>query len=140
MTTEKQLDLLVRVLREDLSSSDLSAAENRIRQNLTEAGFLGWDFESDTRSIALTKTGMRALDDALVLFAPPFRRVNGAIDVEHERLLHVCAASQFATTQEALCGFTPEHERGWDFPSDLEIAKLTTCPDCWNEKGAKKIR
>ena len=80
------------------------------------------------------------LDDALVLFAPPFRRVNGAIDVEHERLLHVCAASQFATTQEALCGFTPEHERGWDFPTDLEITKLTTCPDCWNEKGAKKVR
>lgn len=86
MTTEKQLDLLVRVLREDLSSSDLSTSENRIRQNLTEAGFLGWDYESSARSIALTKTGMRALDDALVLFAPPFRRVNGAIDVEHESI------------------------------------------------------
>jgi hypothetical protein len=140
MTTEKQLDLLVRVLREDLSSSNLSNAENRIRLNLFEAGLLGWDFESETRGIRLTKAGMRALDDALVLFAPPFRRVNGAIDVEHERLLHVCTASQFGTTQEALCGFTPEHERGWDFPTDLEIAKLTTCPDCWNEKGAKKVR
>lgn len=60
--------------------------------------------------------------------------------LDERGLLHVCVASQFATTQEALCGFTPEHERGWDFPTDLEITKLTTCPDCWNEKGAKKVR
>jgi hypothetical protein len=140
MTTEKQLDLLVRVLREDLSSADLNASENRIRQNLFESGLLGWNFESETRAIELTDAGKRALDDTLVLFAPPHRKVGGAYDVVSSRDLHVCAASQFGTTQEALCGYVPEDERGWDFPTDLEVAKLSTCPNCWNEKGAKKIR
>jgi hypothetical protein len=140
MTTEKQLDLLVRVLREDLSSSDLNDSENRIRQNLLESGLLRWNFDDDVRVIELTKAGMRALDDTLVLFAPPHRRVGSAIDVVSSRDLHVCVASQLGTMQEALCGYVPEFESGWDFPTDLEIAKMTTCPDCWNEKGAKKVR
>jgi len=140
MTTEKQRDLLVRVLREDLDSTDLNDSENRIRRNLFESGLLGWNFDDDERTIELTKVGMAALDDVLVLFAPPHRKAGGAYDVVSSRDLHVCAASQFGTTQEALCGYVPEDERGWDFPTDMEIAKLSTCPDCWNEKGAKKVR
>ena len=85
---------------------------------------------------------MRAMPWAQKIKLPAikiFSDVGKAVDVEQERLLHVCGASQYGTTQEALCGYAPEHERGWDFPSDLETAKLAGCPDCWNEKGAREV-